>query len=154
MEINYTSPSPEFNENLINKAITFVQESHAEILDTIVNNDIELINLKKTIDDNIYLLESKNKFLLKLIPEEENNLLKLQFYEQTLNMQNAIQNFKQEKEALEMQIKSVNDQTKMTKPIRDIVTSEIKPKQLFTILIGTFFGFIFSVFIVFIRQAF
>ena len=79
MEINYTSPSPEFNENLINETIRFAQESHAEILDTIVNNDIELINLKTTIDDNIYNLESKNKFLLKLIPEEENNLLKLQF---------------------------------------------------------------------------
>jgi LPS O-antigen subunit length determinant protein (WzzB/FepE family) len=147
LEIYYTSPSPEFNENLLNEAITFAQESHAEILDTIFNNDIELINL------NLGALESKNKFLLKLTSEEENNLLKLQFYEQAIELQNEIHNFKQEKEAIEIQIKLANNQTNMTQPIRELVTSEIKPKQLFTILIGTFFGFIFSVLIVFIRQA-
>ena len=154
LEINYTSPSSEFNENLINDAITFVQERHAKILDNIVKNKIELIKLKTTIDNNIYNLESKNKFLLKLIPEEENNLLKLQFYDQTLNIQIDIQNFKQEKEGLEMQIKSVNDQTKMTKLLRELETNEIKPKLLLITLVGTIFGFIFSIFIVFIRLMF
>ena len=61
---------------------------------------------------------------------------------------------KQEKDSLELQIKLVKDQKSTTQPIRDIVTSEIKPKQLLTILIGTILGFIFSVLIVFIRQAF
>ena len=119
-------------------------------------------------------LEAKIKYLLKLIPEEENNLFLWQFYEQTLDIQNAIQDLKQEKDSLELQgtevyikadskqekdslelqIKLVKDQKSTTQPIRDIVTSEIKPKQLLTILIGTILGFIFSAFIVFIRQAF
>jgi len=60
----------------------------------------------------------------------------------------------QEKETLEIQLKLVNDQTYTTQPIRDIVTSEIKTNTLVTILIGAILGFIFSVFIVFIRQAF
>ncbi len=60
----------------------------------------------------------------------------------------------QEKDTLEMHVKLVNDQTYTTQPIRDIVTSEIKTNTLLTILIGTILGFIFSVFIVFIRQAF
>ena len=62
--------------------------------------------------------------------------------------------FKQEKEALEMQVKLVKDQKSTTQPIRELVTSEIKTKTLLIILIGTILGFIFSVLIVFIRQAF
>ena len=229
LEINYTSPSPEFNENLINEAIRFTQESHAEILTKIVNsfsekivtidNEVEFlknsitnqqesqkltaINAIKVIDNKIPALEAKIKYLLKLIPEEENNLLLLEsdsnlllkrasssptlqqiiysYNEQTISLKNQIQNLQQEKEALEMQIKSiaegefvseelfkfqqekealemqiklVKDQKSTTQPIRDIVTSEIKPKQLLTILIGAILGFIFSVLIVFIRQAF
>jgi len=320
LEINYTSPSPEFNEKLINEAIRFSQESHAEILDTIVNsfskkivniekqqesqkliainsikaidNEVEFIknsiesqqesqklkieflknsiesqqesqklnaiDLIKTIDAEIPALEAKIKFLLKLIPEEENNLLLLKsndsallqrasssptlqqiiysYNEQAITLKNKIQNLQQEKdtlemkvksieegefasaelvklsqekgtlelqvksiaegefisaelfklnqekealklqvksiaegefiiseqlfklnqekEALEMQVKLVKDQKRTTQPIRDIVTSEIKPKQILTILIGTILGFIFSVLIVFIRQVF
>ncbi len=194
LEINYVSPSPEFNEKLINETIRFIEENHVETLDKIVNSfsekivaidnqlekqKIKVINLKRSIENKIYTLESKNKFLLKLIPEEENNLFLWQFYEQTLDIQNAIQDLKQEKDSLELQgtevyiksdskyntlqqekdslelqIKLVKDQKSTTQPIRDIVTSEIKPKQLLTILIGTILGFIFSVFIVFIRQAF
>ena len=194
LEISYTSPSPESNEKLINEAIRFIEENHVEILDKIVNSfsekivaidnqlekqKIKVINLKRSIENKIYTLESKNKFLLKLIPEEENNLFLWQFYEQTLDIQNAIQDLKQEKDSLELQgtevyiksdskynslqqekdslelqIKLVKDQKSTTQPIRDIVTSEIKPKQLLTILIGTILGFIFSVLIVFARQAF
>ena len=194
LEISYTSPSPESNEKLINEAIRFIEENHVETLDKIVNSfsekivaidnqlekqKIKVINLKRSIENKIYTLESKNKFLLKLIPEEENNLFLWQFYEQTLDIQNAIQDLKQEKDSLELQgtevyiksdskyntlqqekdslelqIKLVKDQKSTTQPIRDIVTSEIKPKQLLTILIGTILGFIFSVSIVFIRQAF
>ena len=53
-----------------------------------------------------------------------------------------------------MQVKLVKDQKSTTQPIRELVTSEIKPKHLLIILIGTILGFIFSVLIVFIRQAF
>ena len=89
LEINYTSPSPEFNETIINEAITFSQESHAETLDKIVNsfsekivtidNEVEFlknsiesqqesqkltaINAIKVIDNKIPALESKIKFL-------------------------------------------------------------------------------------------
>jgi len=357
LEINYTSPSPEFNENLINEAIRFTQESHAETLDKIVNsfsekimtidsevefiknsiknqqesqklnainaikaidsevefiknsiesqqesqklkieflkNSIEsqqesqklnAIYLIKTIDAEIPALEAKIKFLLKLIPEEENNLLLLQsnadalllraassptlqqiiysYNEQAITLKNKIQNLQQEKGTLEMQVKSIDegkfasaelvklsqekgtlemqvksieegeyasaelfelqqekdtlemqvksieegeyasaelfklsqekgtlemqvksieegeyasaelfelqqekdtlelqiklvkDQKSTTRPIRELGTSEVKPKHRLIILIGTIFGFIFSIFIVFIRQAF
>ena len=60
----------------------------------------------------------------------------------------------QEKDTLKLQIKLVNDQTNMSQPIRELETSEIKTNTLLTILIGTILGFIFSVLIVFIRQAF
>ena len=60
----------------------------------------------------------------------------------------------QEKDALELQVKLVNDQKNMTRPIRELITSEIKTNTLLIILIGTILGFIFSVFIVFIRQLF
>jgi len=254
--INFTSPSPEFNEAIINEAIIFAQESHAETLNKIVNsfsekivtidfkieflknsieNQIEsqkliAINSIKAIDNEILALESKIKYLLELIPIEENNLLLLEsspanllkrlsssptmqeviysYKEQTITLKNKIQNLQHEKEILEMEIKSieegklayeelfrleqekdildiefkfieggkftseelfileqekdtlelqiklVKDQKSTTRPISDIVTSEIKPKQLLIILIGTIFGFMLSVFIVFIRQAF
>ena len=258
LEIKYTSPSPEFNENLINEAITFAQKSHAEILTKVVNsfsekivtidneveflknsiesqqesqkliainsikvidneveflkNSIEIqqesqkliaINSIKIIDNKIPALETKIKYLLRLIPEEENNLLLLEsddsallirvsssptlqqiiysYNEQTVSLKNQIQDLQQEKEALEMQVKSIaegefvseelfklsqekealemqvklaKDQTNSTKPIRELETSEIKSNQLLIILIGAIVGFIFSVFIVLIRQAF
>ena len=267
LEINYTSPSPEFNENLINQAIIFAQESHAEILDKVVNsfskkivttdNEVKLlkdslesrikflknsleiqqesqksiaINSIKTIVNEIPTLESQLKFLLELIPAEENNLLLLKsdpssllqrtsssptlqqiiysYNKQAVSLKNQIQDLQQEKEFLEMQVESisegkfaskelfkiqqeinilemqvestaegkfvseelfklqqqkdslelqiklVNDQTNSTKPIRELETSEIKTNTLLIILIGTILGFIFSVLIVFIRQAF
>jgi len=274
LEINYTSPSPEFNEIIINEAITFSQEIHAETLDNIVNSfsekivtidnavgfiklnainaiktidsevefiknsiknqqesqKLNAINAIKTIDSEIPALESKIKYLLELIPAEENNLLLLKsnpsallqrasssptlqqiiysYNEQTITLKNQVQNLQQEKdtlekqvksivegefvseelfklsqekealemqvksilegefvseelfklsqekEALEMQIKLVNNQTNSTKLIRELITSEIKPKQRLIILIGTILGFILSIFIVFIRQAF
>ena len=208
LEINYTSPSSEFNENIINEAITFSQESHAEILTKLANSfsekmmaiDSELeflknsienqqesqkliaINSIKVIDNKIPALESKIKYLLRLIPEEENNLLLLKsnpsallqrtsssptlqqviysYNEKAINIKTQIQNLQQEKESFEMQVKSieegefvseelfilqqekdtlelqlklVKDQKSTTQTIRKLVTSEIKPKQLFTI---------------------
>lgn len=231
LEINYTSPSPEFNENLINEAIIFSQESHAEILAKIVNSfsqkimaiDINLKFLKnsienqqesqklnvisniKLIDNKIPFLEAKIKYLLKLIPEEENNLLLLKsdssalllrasssptlqqiiysYNEEIIDLENQIKILQLEKETLEMRVKFIEEgkflsksiemfklqrekdtlvlqsklitgQKNQTQPIREVVTSEIKPKQLLTLLVGTIFGFMFSIFIVFIRQAF
>ena len=222
LEINYTSPSPEFNETIINEAITFSQESHAEIITKIVNSlDTELELLKnsiknkqevlklsaiqsiKALNNKIPSLEVKIKYLLKLIPEEENNLIMLEsdnsalllratttpslqqiiysYNEQVVILKNQIKNlqqqkedyeltvksieegeiislrffqFQQEKEVLEMQIKSINDHTNLTKPIRELETSEVKTNSLSIILIGTILGFIFSIFIVFFRQAF
>jgi capsular polysaccharide biosynthesis protein len=155
LEITYTSPSPELNETIINKAITFSQESHAETLDKIVNSfsekivtidrEVEFIknsikkqresqklnalNAIKTIDIKIPALESKLKYLLELIPAEENNLLLLQsepsallrrassspslqqiiysYNEQTITLKNQIQNLLQEKEALELKVNSI-----------------------------------------------
>ncbi|MDB9864851.1 Wzz/FepE/Etk N-terminal domain-containing protein [Candidatus Thioglobus sp.] len=229
LEIKYTSPSSEFNETIINEAITFSQESHAEILTKLANSfsetmmaiDSELeflknsienkqesqkliaINSIKAIDNKIPALEAKIKYLLELIPAEENNLLLLEsdnsalllrasssptlqqiiysYKDQVVNLKNQIQDLQQEKEVFEMQVKSISegefvstelfklrqekdtlelqvklvkDQKSTTQPIRELVTSEIKPKQILTILIGTILGFIFSVLIVFIRQAF
>jgi len=274
LEINYTSPSPEFNENLINEAIIFAQESYEGILAKIVNSfsekivtidnavgfiksnsinaiktidsEVEFIknstkiqqesqklialNAIKTVDIELPALESKLKHLLELIPAEENNLLLLKsnpsallqrtsssptlqqiiysYNVQAITLKNQIRNLQQEKEALEMQVKSiaegkfvseelfklqeekealemqvksiaegkfvseelfklqeekdslelqiklVKNQKSTTQPIRELVTSEINPKQLLTIFIGIIFGFIFSVLIVFIRQAF
>ena len=205
LEIDYGSPSPEFNEKLINEAIRFIEENHVETLDKIVNsfsekivtidNEVEFlknslenqqesqrliaINSIKAIENKIYTLESKNKILLKLIPEEKNNLALWQLYEQAIDIKAAIQNLQQEKDtlelqdtevyikadskyvqlqqerdALELQVKLAKDQTNSTQPIRELVTSEIKTNTRLIILIGTILGFIFSVFIVFIRQAF
>jgi capsular polysaccharide biosynthesis protein len=222
LEINYTSPSTEFNETIINEAITFSQESHAETLDRIVNSlekKIEVlknliesqqesqkliaINLIKLIDNEIPFLEAKIKYLSKLIPEEENNLLLLEsdssalilrasssptlqaliysYNEQVFSLKKQIQDMQQENEALELQVKSIaegeftseelfklqqekkaldlrlkliNNQTNLTQAIRELETNEIKTNSLVIILIGAILGFIFSIFIVFIRQAF
>ena len=267
LEISFTSPSPEFNENLINEAIIFSQGSHMEIREKIINsfsekiiaidNEVKLlkdslesrikflknsleiqqesqksiaINSIKTIVNEIPALESKLKFLLELIPAEENNLLLLKsnppallqrasssptlqqiiysYNEQSISLKNQIQDLQLEKEALEMQVESISegkfaseelfklqqeinilemqlkasaegefvseglfklqqekntlelqiqlvkDHINSTQPIRELVTSEIKTKTLLIILIGTILGFIFSVLIVFFRQAF
>jgi len=222
LEIKFTSPSPEFNETIINEAITFSQESHAETLAKVVNsfsmkimaidNEIKYkqesqkliaINVIKTIDIEIPALEAKIKHLLQVIPAEENNLLLLESKPSALLQRNVsspslqevifsynlltidtrsklallkqkkealklqfesieegefvseeLFKLNQEKEALEKQIKLAKDQTNSPQPISELVTSEIKTKTLLIILIGTILGFIFSILIVFIRQAF
>ena len=59
----------------------------------------------------------------------------------------------QEKDTLELQVKLVSNQKNKTRPIREVVTKEIESKYHLIILISTILGFIFSIFIVFIRQA-
>jgi len=210
-------------------------DNEVEFLKNSIKNQQEsqkliAIDSIKVIDNKIPALESKIKFLLELIPAEENNLLLLKsnpsallqrasssptlqqiiytYNEEIITLKNQVQNLQQEKdtlekqvksiaegefvseelfklsqekEALEMQVKSiaegefaseelfklqqekdtlelqiklVKDQKSTTQPIRELRTSEIKPKQLLIILIGAIVGFILSVFIVFIRQAF
>ena len=168
LQINYTSPSPEFNEKLINEAIRFSQESYEGALAKIVNSfsekivtidnavgfiklnainaiktidskvefiqnsiknqqksqKLNAINAIKTIDSEIPALESKIKYLLELIPAEENNLLLLEsnpsallqrasssptlqqiiysYNEQTIILKNQIQDLLQEKEFLSL----------------------------------------------------
>ena len=169
LEINYVSPSPEFNEELINEVIRFIEENHAEILDSIVNsfsekivaldNEIEfLINLLKEQKEILKLIamgttSSRGSEKDTLIYSRNNNQIDTLIYSRN---NNQIQTFKlqQEKDTLELQTKLVNDQTNTTRSIREIETTEIKTNNLEFILIGTILGFIFSVFIVFIRQAF
>ncbi|MDA9319557.1 Wzz/FepE/Etk N-terminal domain-containing protein [Candidatus Thioglobus sp.] len=196
---------------VIDDEVEFLKNSkiiEAEFLKNSITNQQEsqkltAINAIKVIDNKIPALEAKIKYLLKLIPEEENNLLLLKsdssalllrasssptlqqiiysYNEQAVSLTNQIKDLQQEKDTLEMQIKSiaegefvseelfkliqekdtlelqiklVNDQTNSTKPIRELITSEIKTNTLLIILIGTILGFIFSVLIVFIRQAF
>jgi hypothetical protein len=222
IEINYRSPSPEINEIVINEAIKLTQDSHMEILVNIENsfydkvkaidNEIELLknslkmnqesqkltanNSIKIIDNEILALEAKLKFLLKLIPEEENNLLLLQsdnaalwrrasatahlqqhlytYTEDLVTLKKQLQNFKQEKNDLEMQVKSITEreltskellklqqeknnlefQKNMTQPIRELKTVAIKANTGIIILAGTLFGFIFSIFIVLSKKIF
>ena len=130
LEIKYTSPLSKFNENLINEALIFSQESHAEILASIVS----LISKKIMVKD-IHELELKSNAEGAFTPE-------------------GLFILRQQKDDLKLQLKLLDNPTNMPQPIRELVTSEIKPRQLLTILIGTILGFIFSVFIVFIRQAF
>jgi len=197
-------------ENIVNsfsrKIVTI--DSEVEYIKNSIKDQQEsqkliAINSMKRIDNAIPALEAKIKYLLKLIPKEENNLLLLKsnpsallqrasssptlqqiiysYNEQTITLKNQVQNLQQEKNNLELQVKSiveeefeseelfklqqekdtlefqlklVKDQKSTTQPIRELETIEIKPKQLLITLLGAIVGFIFSVLIVFIRQAF
>ena len=207
LQINYTSPSPEFNENLINEAIRFAQESHAESLDNIVNSfsdeikakelqidflinsslsnkeslHLEVINAINKIDSEVDLDKIKINFLSKLLITQKNDLIledqlmlfqakvkesetrkksleeKIKLIDSSdfglipVSLNKEVFELKVEKNSIEKQIKLIKNSISKTRSIREIQTSEIKPKQLLIILIGTIFGFIFSVLIVFIR---
>ena len=204
LEINYTSPSPELNENLIKEAIKFSQDSYMKSLDNIVNSfsdeikakelqidflinsslsnkesrHLEVINAINKIDSEVDLDKIKINFLSKLLITQKNDLI---LEDQLMTLQakvkelekkkgslekkiilidssdfvgNEVFEFKQEINSLEKQSKLIKNSSSKTQPIRELVTSEIKTKTLLIILIGTILGFIFSVFIVFIRQAF
>ena len=197
-------------ENIVNsfsrKIVTI--DSEVEYIKNSIKDQQEsqkliAINSMKRIDNAIPALEAKIKYLLKLIPKEENNLLLLKsnpsallqrasssptlqqiiysYNEKIITLKTQIQNLQQEKNNLELQVKSiveeefeseelfklqqekdtlefqlklVKDQISTTQPIRELETIEIKPKQLLITLLGAIVGFIFSVLIVFIRQAF
>ena len=197
-------------ENIVNsfsrKIVTI--DSEVEYIKNSIKDQQEsqkliAINSMKRIDNAIPALEAKIKYLLKLIPKEENNLLLLKsnpsallqrasssptlqqiiysYNEKIITLKTQIQNLQQEKNNLELQVKSiveeefeseelfklqqekdtlefqlklVKDQKSTTQPIRELETIEIKPKQLLITLLGAIVGFIFSVLIVFIRQAF
>ena len=204
MEINYTSPSPELNENLIKEAIKFSQDSYMKSLDNIVNSfsdeikakelqidflinsslsdkesrHLEVINAINKIDSEVDLDKIKINFLSKLLITQKNDLI---LEDQLMTLQAKVKElekkkeslerkiilidssdvvgrevfeFKQEINSLEKQSKLIKNSSSKTQPIRELVTSEIKTKTLLIISIGTILGFIFSVLIVFIRQAF
>jgi LPS O-antigen subunit length determinant protein (WzzB/FepE family) len=204
LEINYTSPSPELNENLIKEAIKFSQDSYMKSLDNIVNSfsdeikakelqidflinsslsnkesrQLEVINAINKIDSEVDLDKIKINFLSKLLITQKNDLI---LEDQLMTLQAKVKElekkkeslerkiilidssdvvgrevfeFKQEINSLEKQSKLIKNSSSKTQPIRELVTSEIKTKTLLIISIGTILGFIFSVLIVFIRQAF
>jgi len=139
-----------FSEKIkaIDNEIEFFKNSldnEIEVLKNSLDNEIEVLknsieiqqesqklratNSIKTIDNEIPSLEAKIKYLLKLIPEEENNLLLLKsnptallqrasssptlqqiiysYNDQIITLRNNIQNLQQEKDILEMQVKSI-----------------------------------------------
>ena len=108
------------------------------------------------------MLERKNRYLLWL---NKLKLLELEKKKESLEREiisidssdffvdKEVFEFIQEKNSLEKQTKLIKNSSSKTQPIREVETSEIKTNTLFTILISTILGFIFSVFIVFIRQA-
>jgi LPS O-antigen subunit length determinant protein (WzzB/FepE family) len=204
LEINYTSPSPEFNEKLINEVIIFSQESHVGILANIVNSfsdkikaielqidflknssssnkeskKLEVTNEIIRIDTEVDLNKIKINFVSELLLTQENDLMRK---DQFMTLQAKVKELERKKGNLEKKIKlidssdfvakdvfelkveknSLEKQTKLIKnssskpqPIREIKTTEIKTNNRVIILIGANFGFIFSIFIVFIRQAF
>jgi len=156
--------------NAVNNELKFIKNSIKKQQES---QQIIAINSIKAVDNEIPILKSHIKYLLQLIPKKDNLLL-------LVNLQNQIQKLQKEKDTFELQIKSIengefisenlfnlqqekdtlelrlklhNDQLTTTQPISEIITSEIKTGT-FTILIGTILGFIFSIFIVLIRQAF
>ena len=204
LQINYTSPSPELNENSIKEAIKFSQDSYMKTLDNIVNSfsdgikakelqidflinstlsnkesrQLKVINEINEIDSKVDLDKIKINFLSKLLITQKNDLIledqlmilqakvkELEKKKESLERKiilidssdifsKEVFKFKQEINSLEKQSKLIKNSSSKTQPIRELVTSEIKTKTLLIILIGTILGFIFSVFIVFIRQAF
>jgi LPS O-antigen subunit length determinant protein (WzzB/FepE family) len=204
LQINYTSPSPELNENSIKEAIKFSQDSYMKTLDNIVNSfsdgikakelqidflinstlsnkesrQLKVINEINEIDSKVDLDKIKINFLSKLLITQKNDLIledqlmilqakvkELEKKKESLERKiilidssdivgKEVFEFKQEINSLEKQSKLIKNSSSKTQPIRELVTSEIKTKTLLIILIGTILGFIFSVLIVFIRQAF
>ena len=178
LEINYTSPSPEFNENLIKEAIKFSQDSHMKTLDNIVNSfsdeikakelqidflknsslsnkeskKLEVINEINKIDSEADFNKVKINFLSNLLITQKNDLM---LEDQLMTLQAKLKGLEKKKESLEREIilidssdlvskeafeliqekKFLEKQAKLIKnssskaqPIRDIATSEIKPK--------------------------
>jgi LPS O-antigen subunit length determinant protein (WzzB/FepE family) len=147
------------------KALLLRTSSPPSLQQTIYSYNAEVISLKIQIQN---LMQKKENFEMQVKSIEEGEfasaeLFRLQHEKDAFEMQvKSIEEgefvsldlieLKHEKDALEFQIKLSNDQKNQTYPIRELVTSEIKPKQLLTILLGTICGFIFSLFIVFIRE--
>jgi len=158
LEIKFISPSPEFNENLINETIIFSQEIHAEILGDMMNSISKQIDVVSYESEFLLGILKDYKLDLKLININELvPLAQINISRSSIEDQKELFRLNQKNSDLEWQLRFLDDQRNTTQPINDIVTSEIKPKQLLNILIGASLGFIFSIFIVFImfiRRAF
>ena len=142
------------------------------------SRQLKVINEINEIDSKVDLDKIKINFLSKLLITQKNDLIledqlmtlqakvkELEKKKESLERKiilidssdivgNEVFEFKQEINSLEKQSKLIKSSSSKTQPIRELVTSEIKTKTLLIILIGTILGFIFSVLIVFIRQAF
>ena len=142
---------------------------------------LEVTNEINRVDAEVGLINIKIKFLSKLLITQKNDLIledQLMLFQAKVkeletkkkNLEEKIKlidasdfvlipvssnkevfELKVEKNSIEKQIKLIKNSISETRSIREIQTSEIKPKQLLIILIGTILGFIFSVIIVFIR---
>ena len=119
---------------------------------------MQRVSSSPTLQQIIYLYNEEAiniKSQIQSLQQEKDNLeLQIKSIAEGKFASEELFKLQQEKDTLELQVKLVRDQKSTTQPIRELVTSEIKTKALLTILISTILGFIFSVFIVFIRQAF
>ena len=104
----------------------------------------------KSITEGVFVSEE----LFKLQQEKDSLELQIKSIAEGEFVSEKLFKLQQEKDTLEKQVKLVRDQKITTQPISELITSEIKTNTLSIILIGTILGFIFSVLIVFIRQAF
>ena len=73
MEINYTSPSPEFNETIINEAITFSQKSYEGFLAKMLNSLSDEVKTKELQIDFLKNSSLSNKESKKLEVTNEIN---------------------------------------------------------------------------------
>jgi len=130
LEINYISPSIEFNENTLNEAIRFTEEDHIKILAKIENSNskkikllnqeikfnenVSLNNLRyqelealkaiNRIDVEIDLTEIKINFLKKIILTDDNNLV---IEDQLMSLKVELDNFIRKKDILELEVESI-----------------------------------------------
>jgi LPS O-antigen subunit length determinant protein (WzzB/FepE family) len=107
-------------------------------------NDLNLKNQLKTLEASVEDLVRKKGNLEK----------KMKLIDSSDLVAQDVFDLKVEKNRLEKQIELIKNSSNKTQPIREIETTKVKTNTLLIILIGTILGFIFSIFIVYARQAF
>ena len=130
LEIKYTSPSLEFNEKILKEIIKYTQENHKKLL----------VIIKSPLSTVINVIEAHE---LELRSNIKSNYAS-----------EGLFRLRREKDQLNLRLKLMNNQENITQQINGLKTIEIKTNPRSTILVGAILGFLFSVFIVLIRQAF
>jgi len=155
----------------IDSEITADESKIKLLIEIITEEENNLLLLKSNPSDLLQRTASSSSLQQTIYDYKEqiisfkNNIQKLQQVKDTLELQiksiaegestsETLFNLRQDKVRLELRLKLLNDQTNTTQPVAELVTREIKPKQLLPILIVTILGFMFSVFIVLIREPF